>query len=49
MLVLPIYTNVCNHCILGIFPSSVKKIPGILLGVGFKPTTVAILEQCLTN
>ena len=32
ILVLPIYSDVCQHCIFSTFLSSVKKITGILVG-----------------
>ena len=45
----PIYTDVCQHCILSTYQSSVKKIHRLITRVGFEPTTFASLEQCLTN
>ena len=43
------YTDVCLHCILGTFPSPEKKYHRHVTRVRFEPTTLAILEQCLTN
>ena len=43
------YTDVCEHCILSTFQSPVNKYHRHVTRVGFEPTTLAILEQCLTN
>ena len=43
------YTDVCKHCTLNTFPIPVKKYHRHVTLVGFKPTTLAILKQCLTT
>ena len=49
ILVLPIYTDVCEHWILGVLFRALLKNHRHITRVGLEPTTDAILEQCLTN
>ena len=43
------HTPMCVSTYTQYFPESCERISQTFYSVGFEPTTLAILEQCLTN